>query len=430
MPPLSVMFKTVSTDCNLDCAYCYYRVSLWGSRQRHRLTLPVLERFLAEYMSYIADVKTAHLVWQGGEPTLAGLPFFETVVRLEAQYAPPGTVIANALQTNGVLLTDAWAAFLKTYNFLVGVSLDGPQPIHDTFRTYRNGRGSFVQVMRGIEHLRRHGVAFNILCVLGPHNIDHPRELLRFFRREGFSHVQFIPAMDFQATTPEAAPTYLITPEQYGRFLCEIFDEWYENGFPTISIRIFDNFLQNYLGMPAELCVHSDTCDAGIVVEHNGDLYPCDFYIHPAWRLGNIMERPLREILANPLRATFMRQKRPLPEACRRCPWLSVCRSGCPRNRWRTADGLAADHFCQAYTMLFTYADERLRALRDRLLRWQRYLVMVAAQPHLARATGPNAPCPCGSGLKHKKCCQRATAMRSYLFTAAPLAAPVLARGR
>lgn len=233
MPPLSVMFKTVSTDCNLDCAYCYYRESLEGTRVRRRIDPRLLETFVPQYMAYVADSRAASFAWQGGEPTLAGLPFFERVVALQAAHARPGTTIANALQTNGLLLDDDWGAFLKRYNFLVGISLDGPQPIHDQQRRAKSGRGSFDLVMRGVDVLRRHGVDFNVLCVLGPHNVDRPRELMAFFREQRFSHVQFIPCMDFQAMEPEKPPAFQITPAQYGAFLAAAFDEWHQGRQPT-----------------------------------------------------------------------------------------------------------------------------------------------------------------------------------------------------
>src|SRR5579884_3412740 len=261
MPAVGVMFKTVSTDCNLDCQYCYYRESLEGTRVRRRIASEMLDSFFAQFMDYVSDAKVASISWQGGEPTLAGLGFFEQVVALEARHAHPGTTISNALQTNAVLLNDAWGSFLKTYNFLVGVSLDGPQEVHDSRRMYRNGRGSFDHVMRGIDVLRRHAVAFNVLCVLGPHNVERPRELMRFYRQQGFSHVQLIPEMDFQAMETEKPARFQITAAQYGAFLREAFDEWYQEGRPTLSIRTFDNFVQSYVGIQNDLCVHGDRCD-------------------------------------------------------------------------------------------------------------------------------------------------------------------------
>jgi uncharacterized protein len=415
MPALSVMFKTVSTDCNLDCAYCYYRESLEGTRVRRRLDPSLLERFIPAYMSYVADVRTASMSWQGGEPTLAGLRFFERVVALQAAYAAPGTLISNALQTNAVLLDEAWGAFLRRYNWLVGVSLDGPEEVHDALRTDRGGRGSFARALRGIDVLRRHGVDFNILCVLGPHNVGRAGELMAFFRRRRFTHVQFIPAMDFQAIQPDRPPDFLITPAQYGAFLVEAFDSWYEHGSPTISVRIFDNFVQSVLGVPNDLCVHADTCDTGIVVEWDGSAYPCDFYIHPGWKLGNVLDTPLAELAAGVARRAFIGQKIPWPEECAGCEWLRVCKSGCPRNRAATDGVPAPDYFCESYKQFFAHAHARLEQLKATIQRQPRYLQVVQRGSAGGTMPGRNEPCPCGSGRKHKRCCANPAWSRSYL---------------
>ncbi|MBI4345513.1 MAG: anaerobic sulfatase maturase [Elusimicrobia bacterium] len=420
MPQLYVMFKTVSTDCNLDCSYCYYRESLEGVRVRRRMDNGLIERFIPAYMEYVADAGVASMAWQGGEPTLAGLPFFQKIVEAQSRSVAPGTLVSNSLQTNAVLLNDDWGAFLKRYNWLVGVSLDGPREMHDTLRRDRGGRGSFDRVMRGIDVLRRHGVAFNVLCVLGPHNVDRPVELLRFFRAERFTHVQFIPAMDFQAMEPERPPVYLITPAQYGAFLTAAFDEWHEEGSPRISIRTFDNFLQSYTGVPNDLCVHSDRCDSGIVVEYDGSAYPCDFYIHPRWRLGNVLETPLREIAEGPARRAFVFQKQPLPDECRRCEWLRVCKSACFRNRTEGEDGTRPDHFCASYKTFFPHADARLRGLGSAIENKRRYLRMAEIAPREVARVGRNDPCPCGSGRKHKLCCLSPAAERSYLLATPP----------
>lgn len=416
MPSLSIMFKTVSTDCNLDCTYCYYRESLEGTRVRRRLDLGLLVRFIPTYMAYISDVKVASMSWQGGEPALAGLSFFERVVALQAAHAAPGTLISNALQTNAVLLDEAWGAFLRRYNWLVGVSLDGPEEIHNALRADRGGRGSFARVMRGTDVLRRHGVDFNNLCVLAPHNVRQAAELMTFYRAQRFTHDQFIPAMDFQAMQPDRSASFLITPAEYGAFLVEAFDVWYEGGSPTLSVRIFDNFLQSYLGVPNDMCVHASTCDAGIVVEWDGSAYPCDFYIHPGWKLGNVLDTPLGELARGSARKAFIAQKTPLPTECPRCEWLRVCKSGCPRNRAVT-DGVAApDYFCESYKQFFAHADARLERLKSAIERKQKYLQVVQIGSNGASTAGRNDPCPCGSGRKHKLCCASPASTRSYLF--------------
>jgi len=267
--------------------------------------------------------------------------------------------------------------------------------------------------MVGVERLRKAGAMVNALCVVGPHNVDQPGELLGFYRGEGFDHVQFIPCMDFQAMDPGKPPAYLITPEQYGRFLRDLFDAWHRDGRPTVSVRTFDNFLQSYVGVPNELCVHADSCDSGLIVEHNGDAYPCDFYADSPWRLGNVLEQPLREILYSPIRMAFIKQKHPLPAACRVCEWLAVCKSGCPRNRTTAPDGTPQpDYFCESYKTLFRHADAPFTRLRDRVRARQRYL---HALPFRA-PPGRNDPCPCGSGRKHKACCGDGALGQSYLF--------------
>lgn len=426
------MFKTVSTDCNLDCDYCYYRESLYGGRgsgaPRHRISAAMLEKLIPEYMEYVADAHVASFAWQGGEPTIAGLDFFRRVVALQAQHARPPMTISNSIQTNATLVDDEWAEFFHVYDFLVGVSVDGPREVHDARRRDARGRGSFDRVMAGASRLLRAGVAVNALCVAGPHNVGQPRELLRFYRSEGFTHVQFIPGMDFQAMEPGKPASFLVAPEEYGAFLCGLFDAWYEDGRPRVSVRTFDNLLQSYVGVPCELCVHSRRCDSGLIVEHNGDVYPCDFYTDAPFRLGNLMESPIREMVAHPARLAFIRHKEPLPAACGRCEWLSVCRSGCPRNRAALADGsVGPDYFCESYRALFRHADLRFKALADKILRRQRYHEAVGRQlavpgprpPGIRRAApalGRNDPCPCGSGRKHKACCGNPADDQSYLF--------------
>jgi len=416
LPPLPVLFKTVSSDCNLDCSYCYYRESLEGTRARRRLEEPVLATFMRQYMQYIADAGVASLVWQGGEPTLAGLDFFQRAVDLEVEFAPRGATIGNALQTNAVLLDDRWGEFLRRYNFLVGASLDGPEAVHDSARRDRGGHGSFRRVMAGIDVLRKHRVDFNVLCVIGPHNVRRVGDLMRFFRAEGFSHLQFIPAMAFQSVEPDVPASYLITPEEYGDFLVELFEEWYQEGFPTVSVRTFDAVVQSYLGMASDLCVYGERCESGIVVECNGDVYPCDFYVSDKWRLGNVTQQSLGLILAKPARAAFAGRKALLPSRCETCEWRLLCRGGCPRNRSNAASGRAPEYFCESHRRFFGQADGRLRSLCERLERRLR-TASIAGEAALAgrTAAGRNLRCPCGSGLKYKSCCGDPRASNSYL---------------
>ena len=365
---VGIMFKTVSESCNLACDYCYYSRVKGDPGNTQAIDLDLLEHFMSDYMVHTQG--SASLTWQGGEPLLAGLKFFQHVVALEAQYAPDHTVIGNGIQTNGILVNDAWAEFFRTYHFLVGVSLDGPEAIHDARRVDRHGHGSFRRVMRGIDHLRRYNVDFNILTVVHPGNVHRVDALFDFYQSEGLSWVQFIPAMNFLAQKPENPSRYEIRPEDYGMFLCQTFDHWYNDGHPKMSIRFFDNVLSRYMGLEPEQCTLADMCLPTLVIEQNGDVYPCDFYLGPQWRLGNIRDDRLATLLQNPVYRQFRLLKPALASACQSCQWRAVCQGGCPRSRGddvRSVGGV--DYFCQAYQQFFAYADKRLQGLGQRLRR-------------------------------------------------------------
>jgi len=396
------MWKTVSTDCNIACDYCYYSACHGSPRVAgKRIDFAVLDKTIREFMA--ASKGAVGFAWQGGEPLLAGLPFFETVVALQARHAPPNTAIGNAIQTNGTLLDDAWARFFRQYSFLVGVSVDGPKEVHDRHRTTVTGKGTHDLVMRKIEHLRRHRVDFNILTVLHQDNVHRARDLMAFYAREGFDYVQFIPGMDFAAQSPGTPARYLVTPEQYGAFLCDVFDVWYGDGAPRMSVRLFDDLLSVYAGREAGSCKHRRNCSHTLVLEQNGDAYPCDFYIAEEWKLGNVSGESVADIAQRPRYREFMALKEKLPQQCRACTYLHLCHGGCPRDRGWDGSGRPAtpDYFCAAYKRLFEHAHQRL-ALLARSLRvgWLR---------EHARAgvpwPGRNDECVCGSGRKFKRCC-------------------------
>lgn len=401
---ISVMWKTVSEDCNLACDYCYY--STCGGKlgpKINRIDSAVLDKFIKDYMQHSQGAAT--FAWQGGEPLLAGHEFFEEVVYLQALHAPPHTVISNSLQTNATLINDRWASFFKTYNFLIGVSLDGPKEIHDSRRVNAAGKGSFDRVMAGIGHLRRHQVDFNILTVVHKGNVDKAKELMTFYRENGFNYVQFIPCMDFRSQQVDQPGVYEISPREYGDFLCEVFDEWYNDGNPETSVRFFDNMLSVYLNRAAELCVHRAACPTSLVLEQNGDAFPCDFFINEQWKVGNVANASIADMLAHPNYERFHRMKPALPDKCRVCEWQRLCYGGCPRNRKWNAEAEQADpdFFCQSYMQIYAYAHERMAELGQKLRRemyahnLQRYFD--------GKAPGRNEPCPCGSGKKYKACC-------------------------
>lgn len=398
---LGVMWKTVSTDCNLACDYCYYTAGGRLEPLKHRIDRVLLEKTIREYMRHSDGA--VGFAWQGGEPLLAGLPFFKEVVALQASCAPPNTLIGNALQTNGTLLDEDWARFFREFNFLIGVSVDGPREIHDGHRFTATGKGTFDLVMRKIGHLRRHHVDFNILTVLHEGNVHRAGDLMAFYAREGFDYVQFIPGMRFQAREPHTPARYRITADQYGRFLCETFDIWYNDGAPRMSVRMFDDMLSIHAGHEAGSCNHRRACSRTLVLEQNGDAYPCDFYMGPDWRLGTMATDPLPVIMESPAYRKFLQLKERLPEQCRCCEYLKFCNGGCPRNRTWNDDGRPArpHFFCGAYRRLFDHAHERFASLARKLrTNWLRDYARTGA-----RWPERNAPCICGSGRKFKRCC-------------------------
>ncbi|MFP7298878.1 anaerobic sulfatase maturase [Neobacillus niacini] len=401
---IGVMWKTVSEACNLACDYCYYSRCGGKPGKINRIDDGVLEKFIKEYMAISNG--SAKFAWQGGEPLLAGLDFFEKVVELQAKYAPPHTMISNSLQTNGTLLNDEIAQFLKKYNFLVGVSLDGPKEINDARRITGSGSGSFDRVMHGIDYLRKHEVDFNILTVIHENNVNKAKELMEFYQREKFTFVQFIPCMDFRAQETDAKGEYLITPEEYGAFLCEAFDIWYNDGNPITSVRFFDNMLNVYVHREAELCVHRKSCPKTLILEQNGDAYPCDFFINDQYKIGNVGTDSLVDILNSPVYEDFLKLKPNLPKQCQSCQYIDLCHGGCPRNRtWSFGENetlVDVDYFCQSYKQIYAYAHERMEIVAENIKkRWlEEYINTGLKLPNR------NDLCICGSGKKFKKCCE------------------------
>jgi len=366
MKTFQLLVKPVSADCNSHCVYCFYRrtESLYPEPAEHRMRAETLEPMVREFLE-LRQPETI-FSWQGGEPTLAGLDFFREAVRLERAYGRPGQVVGNALQTNGLNLDREWADFLAEFQFLVGLSLDGPEEIHNTYRTNAAGRGTFEMVMAAAELLRRAGVAFNILAVVSTANVERPAEVYRFFRRSGFPYLQFVPCLERDPSGRGLAP-FAISPEAYGRFLCELWDLWLGDGFPQVSIRDFDSYLHRRLQGKANLCTYQSACGQYLVVEHNGDVYPCDFFVRPEWRLGRLGERRLREFFRQPLALEFARKKTPPDPECGRCSWRGHCHAGCPKDRL-DAQGSPAGRtrFCSAYQAFFAHAEKDLARLRRR----------------------------------------------------------------
>jgi len=403
---LSTLIKPASSRCNLDCSYCFYleKAELYPWEDRPALSLDTFETFLRQYMEGFAQPYT--FAWQGGEPTLMGLPFFRAAIELEARVARevnPNSVshISNAIQTNGTLLDDDWARFLKESNFLVGVSIDGPPEMHDTFRVDRKGRPSHDDVMEGIEHLRRRAVDFNILTVVSSANVEHPGELLRWLVEQGFRELQFIPLVEPLPGHASVSETgaFLpgsITQEQYGCFLERLFDAWVETGVDAVRIRWFDNLIQLLWGRPAETCEMARQCGMYMVLEHNGDCYPCDFFVEREWALGNVLETSLTKIVDSATFHRFRRMKARLHPDCRECPWLSLCHGECPRYRITnagTAEG-ALPYFCPSFKQFFESRYGALEEIAVSLGRRMGLPVPGGRVPPSERTATPLAPVP------------------------------------
>lgn len=414
-----VMAKPTGAICNLNCAYCFFskKDKLYPGSQ-FRMTDEVLE-------SYISQTINAHqtphvtIAWQGGEPTLMGLDFFSRAIELEKKYLRPGMTIENTLQTNGILLDDVWCSFLKENNFLVGLSLDGPKDMHDAYRRDRGGNGTWDRVMEGVRILQKHNVDFNILTTVHAANADHPLEVYRFFRDEvGAQYIQLIPIVERDNDTGfqegNKVTDRSVKPEQYGQFLIKIFDEWIRRDVGEMFVLTFDGALASWVRGYSTLCVFQPICGEGVALEHNGDLYSCDHFVEPNYFLGNILESPLLDLLDSEKQVEFGRDKsNALPEYCRSCQYLFTCHGECPKNRvLMTPDGKPGlNYLCEGLKAFFKHVDSSMKIMAE-LLRTGRPASDVMqildveekrVQSQFAR-TGRNDPCPCGSGIKFKKC--------------------------
>jgi uncharacterized protein len=348
----SLLIKPASAVCNLDCSYCFYLdrdADPYKALPARRMTLETLERLVDTWLFYSYPAST--FAFQGGEPTLAGLPFFEKLVEFQKHYGRNGQSVSNALQTNATLIDDNWCRLFKEYNWLLGVSLDGPEEMNDLYRYNKEGRGTWKRVMQSIETLQKHGVEFNCLCVLSQANVDKPRELYRFYRKLGIAHLQFIPLAEFDGAGNPMP--FTITAQQYGRFLCEIFDLWWPDR-RKVRIRFFDNTAEALAGMKPGTCTMHTTCDSYVVVEYNGDVYPCDFFVEHDWKLGNMALDSWGEIARRQRRFGFASKKTLAHPECQVCEFQSICHGGCPKLRHgpngRFED---LDYFCAAYKMIF-----------------------------------------------------------------------------
>lgn len=372
--PLYVMAKPVGSVCNLACTYCYYleKSHLYRHEEpsgRFTMSDELLERFIQEYIES-QTMPQVLFTWHGGETLMRPLAFYKRVVELQQKYAR-GRTIDNAIQTNGTLLTDEWCRFFREHNWLVGVSIDGPQEFHDEYRRNRQGMPSFQKVMRGITLLNKHGVEWNALAVVNDFNADYPLDFYRFFKEIGCRYIQFTPIVE--RILPHADGRHLacpadeeeipladfsVTPEQWGEFLCTLFDEWVRHDVGDYFIQLFDSTLANWVGQQPGVCTLAKTCGHAGVMEYNGDVYSCDHFVFPEYKLGNIRTQTLTEMMYSERQQQFGAMKRDgLPTQCRECEYLFACNGECPKNRFcRTASGEPGlNYLCAGYRRFFAH---------------------------------------------------------------------------
>ncbi|MDQ1255601.1 MAG: Anaerobic sulfatase maturase [Candidatus Hydrogenedentes bacterium] len=362
--PFQLLIKPVSADCNMRCRYCFYLRAheVYPDQVRHRMSDDVLERMISQLLR-LRFPETV-FAWQGGEPTVAGLDFFRRAVAFEQKHGAPGQSVGNGLQTNGVLIDEEWCQFLGEYKFLVGLSMDGPQAVHDAMRVNAAGQGNWDKVMGAARLMDQYQVPYNILCVVNSENIGLGAGLTQWFVENGFNYLQFIPCL-------EPGMPYNVEPERYGDFLCQTFDYWVKEGFGAVSIRDFDALLTARLGQPNPLCTYGRVCSHYIVVEHNGDVYPCDFFVYDEWKLGNIMDAPIESFMQTPKYKEFAYRKDKVPR-CRGCEWRDDCHGGCQKDRLATGTVTDPSPLCAAYKKFFAHAGPALDKLAKHVQRMQR----------------------------------------------------------
>lgn len=393
-PSFHLLAKPTGPICNLDCEYCFFlSKEMLYPGDRFRMADELLETYVRQLLEAHRTPEVT-VAWQGGEPTMMGLDFFERSVELVEEHRLPRQRIQYSIQTNGVLLDERWAAFFKQHDFLVGLSVDGPRELHDAYRVDKRGEGSFDRVMAGYEYLRAAEVDVNVLCTVHAANQDRGLDVYRFFRDEmGVRFIQFIPIVERATETllplanlgwstgrKDKRPLYVqagsyvtdrsVGPDGYGRFLIDVFDEWVKSDVSEVFVQMFDVALANWHGEPPGLCIFSETCGLALAVEHNGDLYSCDHYVEPDYLLGNIMETPMIELIASEQQQAFGQAKRDtLPQYCLDCDVRFACHGGCPRNRFAlTPDGEEGlNYLCPSYKTFFNHIDPAMQ-LMSRLL--------------------------------------------------------------
>ena len=387
----NIMLKPAGSLCNLDCHYCYYldKAGIYGGHEPV-MSLEVLEKCISEYIS-ANDVRNVTFNWHGGEPLVLGLDFYRKVLELERKYCGD-KLIHNTIQTNGTLITPEFASFFRDNDFLVGVSIDGPQDIHDKYRKDKGGAPTFAKVMRGINILYRYGVQYNTMSTVSKAGEGRGLEVYTFLKQTGTRFMQFMPVVEHvkyplsgSGRPDKRARPYIVDPSEdgariaswsvdsleFGKFMCSIFDYWVRNDVGQYFVNLFDCTLANWCGAQPGTCAYAETCGGNSVIEHNGDLYSCDHFVYPRYKVGNIMETPLRELMESSMQSKFGIDKRNgLPTKCIRCSYYSACHGECPKHRFNTSEsgetGLNA--LCEGYYKFYSHAAPYMDYMKSLLL--------------------------------------------------------------
>ncbi len=403
-----VFAKPVGAICNLDCVYCYYleKEQLFPSGKSLRMTDEVLEKYIIQQIEATTD-PVIHYAWHGGEPTLFGLDSFRKIVQFQRKHKPANKEIINGIQTNGSLLDETWCEFFAAEHFIVGISIDGPEEIHNRYRLTKDKRPTFKQTMRGYDLLQKYRVHTEILCVVNSQNVHLPLPVYRFFKQINAGYITFLPLVEQQpgqdsGVTPETVPS-----GAFGDFLCTIFDEWVSRDIGQVKIQIIEEATRTAFNQEHTLCIFKKRCGGVPVVEHNGDFYSCDHYVDPDHFLGNIVHRSLAEFLDSPVQKAFGQAKLDtLPQYCLQCAVRDMCNGECPKNRFiQTPDGEPGlNYLCEGYRKFFTHCTPFVNEVAAQ---WQRQIDEQQMDGHQPIRVGRNDPCPCGSGKKYKNCCMR-----------------------
>jgi uncharacterized protein len=422
-PRIHVLAKPSGATCNLACSYCFFldKEHLYPN-SKFRMPEDVLENYIRQLIETHRSSQVT-VAWQGGEPTLMGVDFYRRAIANQEQYRKPGMTFENTMQTNGTLLDDEWCQFFKENDYLIGISIDGPRHLHDAHRVDKGGAPTFDKVMRGLRLLQKHGVEYNVLVTVNRLTADHPKEVYRFLRDEVSTEwIQFIPVIERMnqdglnlIQEGEQVSPRSIRAEQFGRFLIGVFDEWVYNDVGKIFVQTFEAALRNWMRMPTSgMCVFEKTCGYGLALEHNGDLYACDHFVEPGYRLGNIQDKNMLEMVGSDEQYKFGQAKYDtLPKYCLECPVLFACNGECPKNRFiRTPDGQAGlNYLCAGYKAFFRRVNKPMRIMAT-LMRTNQpasdVMEILAKEKEVLTAAYKSAdkekPCPCGSQMAFKDC--------------------------